>query len=117
MKSFFDAFIEAALWSSSDSNKDSDISLQSKGYTIDNINEESLAKLKEDCLIFFNDNYSIIKNDLERAGHDFWLTSNRHGAGFWDGDWEYKIGKHLTEDSHEYPERYFYVSDGMIYCD
>ncbi len=22
--------------------------------------------------------------DMERAGHDFWLTRNRHGAGFWD---------------------------------
>jgi hypothetical protein len=20
-------------------------------------------------------------------GHDLWLTRNRHGAGFWDGDW------------------------------
>jgi hypothetical protein len=24
-----------------------------------------------------------------RAGHDFWLSRNGHGAGFWDGDWEH----------------------------
>ncbi len=24
---------------------------------------------------------------LQRAGHDFWLTRQGHGAGFWDGDW------------------------------
>ena len=22
--------------------------------------------------------------DMARAGHDFWLTRNHHGAGFWD---------------------------------
>jgi hypothetical protein len=25
----------------------------------------------------------------EQAGHDFWLTRNGHGAGFWDGDWDH----------------------------
>jgi|TARA_R110000744_G_scaffold366338_1_gene475354 hypothetical protein len=25
--------------------------------------------------------------ECERIGHDFWLTRNGHGAGFWDGDW------------------------------
>ena len=24
---------------------------------------------------------------VRSAGHDFWLTRNGHGAGFWDGDW------------------------------
>jgi hypothetical protein len=29
-------------------------------------------------------------NDLAgAAGHDFQLTRNGHGAGFWDGDWEH----------------------------
>lgn len=23
-----------------------------------------------------------------QGGHDFWLTRNGHGAGFWDGDWQ-----------------------------
>lgn len=26
-------------------------------------------------------------NEEAQAGHDFWLTRNGHGAGFWDGDW------------------------------
>ena len=25
--------------------------------------------------------------ECERIGHDFWLTRNGHGAGFWDGGW------------------------------
>ena len=31
-------------------------------------------------------NFSI--DQCERIGHDFWLTRNGHGAGFWDGDWD-----------------------------
>lgn len=26
-------------------------------------------------------------NEESQAGHDFWLTRNGHGTGFWDGDW------------------------------
>lgn len=37
--------------------------------------------------------------DPTQAGHDFWLTRERHGAGFWDrglGD----AGRQLTDASH-----------------
>jgi len=37
------------------------------------------------------------------AGHDFWLTSQGHGAGFWDGDWP-KYGDMFTKLSKCYPE-------------
>ena len=116
-ETFFHSFIEAALWCSSDINSDSDISLENQNYSIDDIDSNSLKTLKIDCQEFFNDNYSKIKNNLGRAGHDFWLTSNRHGAGFWDGDWEKEIGQELTKESHKYGERNFWVNDGIIYCD
>lgn len=32
-------------------------------------------------------NEELTKDDLEQIGHDFWLTRNGHGAGFWDGDY------------------------------
>ena len=25
---------------------------------------------------------------MSEFGHDLWLTSAGHGAGFWDGDWD-----------------------------
>jgi len=34
----------------------------------------------------------------ELAGHDLFLTQNRHGAGFWDGGW--KHGGVLTSAAH-----------------
>ena len=38
-----------------------------------------------DCLAFFAANgYMIGADDIDHAGHDFWLTRNGHGTGFWD---------------------------------
>lgn len=34
------------------------------------------------------------------AGHLFTLTRNRHGAGFWDGDYTAEAGRLLTEAAH-----------------
>jgi hypothetical protein len=47
----------------------------------------------------------------ERAGHDFWLTRNHHGAGFWDGDWSEPEATELTRISHEMGEVDLYVGD------
>lgn len=38
-------------------------------------------------------------------GHDFYLTRHRHGAGFWDGDYDHILGhEKLTEISHGFSE-------------
>jgi hypothetical protein len=53
---------------------------------------------------------------MQRAGNDFWLTHNGHGAGFWDGDLPDEIGDALTKASEKYREIDLYVGDdGMIY--
>lgn len=44
------------------------------------------------------------------AGHDLYLTRNRHGAGFWDGDWD-ELGNKLTEICHEMKECQLYLGD------
>jgi len=51
-----------------------------------------------------------------RAGHDFWLTRNGHGAGFWDGDWPEPMAKALTDAAKDFGESNLYVGDdGQIY--
>ena len=36
-----------------------------------------------DCLAFYNRVSCYLSDDeIEQAGHDFWLTRNGHGAGF-----------------------------------
>ena len=38
-----------------------------------------------DCLSFYARVACYVSDDkLAQAGHDFWLTRNRHGTGFWD---------------------------------
>ena len=110
---FYRAYLEAALWSSID---DDDEPLDSN-YGIDDLSTETIGKTKIDCQAFFNHNYELIKSNLDRAGHDFWLTRNHHGSGFWDGDWPEDVGDELTEASHSYGECSLYVSNGKVYCD
>jgi len=53
---------------------------------------------------FVRDMWDVLQSagvSAEQAGHDFILTANRHGAGFWDrglGD----AGGKLTEAAHAY---------------
>lgn len=50
------------------------------------------------------------------AGHDFWLTRNGYGAGFWDGDWQKDVGEQLTQLSKSFGECNLYIGDdGKIY--
>jgi len=38
-----------------------------------------------DCLAFYSRIECFLSNDdVGQAGHDFWLTRNGHGTGFWD---------------------------------
>jgi hypothetical protein len=110
---FVRAYIEAALWSSTDDN----------GTPLDQLEAElapetlarfeaDCAKFQEACAAFDLADYS----DREIA-HDFWLTRNRHGAGFWDGDYPAQIGKALTKLAHSYGECDLYIGDdGRIYA-
>jgi hypothetical protein len=51
-----------------------------------------------------------------RICHDFWLTRNRHGCGFWDGSYK-DLGDRLTNAAQAFGECDLYVGDdGKIYC-
>ena len=45
------------------------------------------------------------------AAHDFILTRNGHGSGFWDGDWSEPMATKLTELCKKFGEIYIYLSD------
>ncbi len=51
--------------------------------------------------LYFNTIDLSNQKTLEQLGHDFWLTRNGHGAGFWDGkdnnEWSLEDGDKLTE--------------------
>lgn len=116
MDKFLQAYIVAALWSSTDESTPEGGDFLDENYGPDDLARETLERMKRDCLQFWAENALDIDGREAKAGHDFWLTRNHHGAGFWDGDWP-EAGDHLTEACKGYPDVNLYVGDdGLIYC-
>jgi len=121
-----DAYIECALWSSTGDPKPGENNGDplDDDYGPEDIAPETLAKMREDVARFYEQHADIIHagpdghdyDSVERAGHDFWLTRNRHGAGFWDGDWPEPAATVLTDAAHVYGEVNLYEHEGRIYA-
>lgn len=105
------AYIDAALWSSTD---DNDAPLNAN-YGAADLAPETLERFISDCKAFQEAHGDRIAVDPALAGHDFWLTRNGHGAGFWDGDWP-EHGDVLTEACETLGGVDLYVADdNLIY--
>jgi hypothetical protein len=108
MDAFLKAYIVAALWST---NGDNDEPLDANHSETD-LAPETLAQMKLDCEKFQKENAEDLAcRPADDGGHDFWLTRNHHGAGFWDGDWPKEIGERLTAASAKYGEFCLYIGD------
>ena len=109
------AYIECALWSSTDEDGESLDGL----YSADDLSDETRDEMTEDVSDFLESNEELIQASgltLEQVGHDFWLTRNRHGAGFWDRGLG-EVGDKLTEMAHPYGSCDLYVGDdGQVYA-
>lgn len=120
-ETFFEAYVTAALWSTYD---DEGTPLDDN-YSISDIDAKTLERMKDDCNSFHTAVGHLLTEEncdyrgcpVEAyAGHDFWLTRNGHGCGFWDGDWEDEAGKELTRISKLFGEYDLYIGDdGTIY--
>lgn len=120
---FTAAYIECALWSSVD-NEDRPLD---DNYGISDLSQCTLEKMVDDCKDFQEANKKLLSEAYklysingytgeQMAGHDFWLTRNGHGTGFWDRDLG-SIGDELTTASEVYKGVDLYVGDyGLIYC-
>jgi hypothetical protein len=99
---FTDAYVVCALWSSNDESDESGGEPLDKNYGASDIAPEALQSMIKDCLDFQEANAELLAqagND-EQNGHDFWLTRNGHGAGFWDRGYPDAIGNALTDAAH-----------------
>jgi hypothetical protein len=110
MDRFTEAYIECLLWA--DCGPDSNCA----DINLSDFAEETLDQIKVDCKSFQTRAGELLSNiDQVQAGHDFWLTRNHHGAGFWDRGYG-EIGEKLTSISHEYGELSPYKGDdGKVY--
>lgn len=116
---FLKGYIEYALWASTDEGGHS----LDDNYDADDLAPECLKTVREDCIDFVTANRSLLTATVRTAGYswgqaggDFWLTRNRHGAGYWDRGLG-KIGKMLTDVAHVYGGVDLCAGDdGKIYC-
>ena len=114
LDAFTDAYVVAAIWSSTD---DKDVPLD-RNYEACDLAPETLKQMVIDCKLFQNtvDHMLSLAGTPEQNGHDFWLTRNHHGVGFWDRGYRQDIGDGLTKAAHSYGECSLFVNDdGKIY--
>ena len=110
-------YLGSALWSSTD---DEDEPLDTN-YDIRDIDKSVLNQAKKDLGKFWKQAGDLLKGEDEtQAAHDFWLTRNGHGAGFWDrtynNDKDGTKGDKLTKIAEKFGEINLYVGDdGKIY--
>jgi hypothetical protein len=115
---FTQAYIVCALWSS-----EPDMG----NWCPEDIAPKTLKAMQEDCREFYEANAEHINcddgplgpdgsNQVEMAGHDFWLNRCGHGAGFWDGDWPEPHATALDKAASAFGNVDLYLGDdGLIY--
>lgn len=123
-QSFFDAYLITALWSSHDESDKSGGNPLDANYSPHDIAPATLARMRADCDAFYDANHADLNcegvtfgPDFDqdgRAGHDFWLTRNGHGAGFWDGDWPEPQAARLTAAASAAGVTDLYVGDDNL---
>lgn len=134
LDAFTQSYINAALWSSTGEDDEP----LDKSKSASDLSDSALESMAEDCRRFqqanaadlseayahpgYQDIFASHRHDCEQgridalAGHDFWLTRNGHGVGFWDRDLD-EVGDRLTVASEAFGSVDMYVGDdGGVYC-
>lgn len=123
MNNMIQAYLACALWSSTG---DDDEPLD-KTYSIEDIDLYTKLKMGRDVQQAETLADAFVPNwrsywDDEQFGHDFWLTRNGHGAGFWDraptrNTEQDEIGEKLSTIARSFSGVDLYVGDdGRIYA-
>jgi hypothetical protein len=120
LEDFTAAYIVAMLWSTNDESNESGGDPLDKNYDADDLAPEARTLIDEDCKAFYEAHSHLFTSEHcsyhgcpvdEYAGHDFWLTREGHGCGFWDGDWSEEADAILTPACKEAGERDVQVGD------
>jgi len=104
---FYMGYIEAMFWTEEHELGDAEMS------------DETLKSVRKDCDDFLEKFGHLLPQDrdMDQHGHDYWLTRNGHGAGFWDRGYG-PVGDTLSKHAQERGEVHVYVGDdGDVYYD
>lgn len=100
------AYFECMLWSSVDFETGEPLD---ESFSESDLSPEAIVDSTEDCKGFVAENWETISCMFDvmspaQCGHDFWLTRNGHGAGFWDRGYPVDVGSKLSESAKVYGE-------------
>ena len=131
----FNGLIEAAIWTNEEQLCEEaereyehqpayrgDWVPEKAGISIDDFAPSAIAYLEDYCRQFaaafeefcISPSKYFNKIPVEYIGHDLWLTTCGHGAGFWDGDWEEPIATQLSEWCRKHGDIELYVGDDQL---
>jgi hypothetical protein len=130
MDDFTQGYIDCAVRLFHDTDDEgNEISIESS----DLFSEALLNTIQADCKAFQETYADLLalayqnpRYNPSKAGHDFFLTRNRHGSGFWDSDLDElvnqgelapkTVGTLLTDAAHAYGSFDLYMGDnGEVY--
>lgn len=114
LEDVYKGYASAALWSTNDIDTDEPLD---QNYSLYDICHAAKVEMKRDIEKFVKENSQALKDsglDDEQIGHDFWLTRNGHGAGFWDRGLEENISEQLTKSAGSFKTVDLYVGDDGI---
>lgn len=107
----FRAYLATAIWADATEDEFTDKEIADESI------ESMLSEIQNFLVTINNLRLRLPSNyTIENVGHDFWLTRNGHGVGFWDrglGD----LGDELTKHAEACKCSDLYVGDDdLIYC-
>jgi len=119
VKEAFTQYAVTAIWSSTDDEGEP----LDKEYDMSDLSESAKSTMLNELFDFTKQVSRLIPDhnfNLSDLAHDFWLTRNGHGSGFWDNQgkpWaDDQIAQKLTDISKNFGEQDLYVGDdGKIY--
>ncbi len=119
ISTFVRAYLTAALWSSSGTKPDgTEVEHLDSEYDINDFVPEAIEKAALDCATFQKNAEHLLDRTgrtNDDHGHDFFLTRNRHGCGFWDRGLG-EVGDLLTDAAQEFKQVDIYIGDnGLLY--
>jgi hypothetical protein len=110
LESMVAGYLEAAAWSTSECDEEGNDLDNLEGY---DFSEEAVRQAENDCRNFLelaDEEIDASELDADQVGHDFWLTREGHGAGFWDRGLG-EVGEALTEHAKSFGSGDLYKGD------
>lgn len=108
MEDFISGYIACALWCGVVDDEDN------AEWDEDELTPKALETMRREASAFYENYHPLWDNaknySNDSAGHDFWLSRNRHGAGFWDRGLG-EVGAKLHEAAVVYGEQNLVVND------